>query len=120
MDCNGNKTVEIRQLRFEDDRGRNDDFLGKSTFWESFDRRDDAVTIHSYDRVPNLDRRGSEEVYQLVSFRVQQRQQRQLVRLDPLGKERRGQDPPLIIQQPDVTARPEPGDLFPGSLLAGD
>ncbi len=70
VDCNGNKKVEIRQLRFEDDRGRNDDFLGKSTFWKSFDRRDDAVTIHSYDRVPNLDRRGSEEVYQLVSFRV--------------------------------------------------
>ncbi|KUM33634.1 hypothetical protein [Arthrobacter sp. EPSL27] len=70
VDCNGNKTVEIRQLRFEDDRGRNDDFLGKSTFWRSFDPRDDSVTIHSYDRVPNLDRRGSEEVYQLVSFRV--------------------------------------------------
>ncbi|MDZ4092004.1 MAG: hypothetical protein U1D68_12470 [Arthrobacter sp.] len=70
VDCNGNKTVQIRQLRFEDDRGRNDDFLGRSTFRESFDRRDDSVTIHSYDRVPNLDRRGNEEVYQLVSFRV--------------------------------------------------
>ncbi len=106
VDCNGNKKVEIRQLRFEDDRGRNDDFLGKSTFWESFDRRDDAVTIHSYDRVPNLDRRGSEEVYQLVSFRVQSGNSDQLVRLDPLGKERRGQDPPLIIQRP---ARPRTG-----------
>ena len=53
VDCNGNKKVEIRQLRFEDDRGRNDDFLGKDTFWKSFDPRDDAVTIHSYDRVPN-------------------------------------------------------------------
>ena len=31
-------------------------------------RRDDAVRIHSYDRVPNGP--GSEEVYQLVSFRV--------------------------------------------------
>jgi hypothetical protein len=69
VDCNGNKKVEIRQLRFEDDRGRNDDFLGKDTFWKSFDRRDDAVTIHSYDSVPNGP--GSEEVYQLVSFRVQ-------------------------------------------------
>ena len=64
----GKKTVQIRQLRFEDDRGRHDDFLGWSKFWESFDRRDDAVTIHSYDSV--LDRRGAEEVYQLVSFRV--------------------------------------------------
>ena len=69
VDCNGKKKVEIRQLRFEDDRGRNDDFLGKDTFWKSFDPRDDAVTIHSYDRVPNGP--GSEEVYQLVSFRVQ-------------------------------------------------
>ena len=68
VDCNGNKTVQIRQLRFEDDRGRHDDFLGASVFWESFDRRDDAVRIHSYDRVPNGP--GSEEVYQLVSFRV--------------------------------------------------
>ena len=68
VNCDGNKTVQIRQLRFEDDRGRHDDLLGWSKFWESFDRRDDAVTIHSYDSV--LDRRGTEEVYQLVSFRV--------------------------------------------------
>ena len=68
VDCYGDKTVQIRQLRFEDDPGRHDDFLGRSTFWESFDRRDDAVRIHSYDRVPNGP--GSEEVYQLVSFRV--------------------------------------------------
>ena len=71
VDCNGNKTVEIRQQRFNDDHRGRDDLLGKTRFWESFDRRDDSVTIHSYDRVPNLDRRGSEEVYQLVSFRVQ-------------------------------------------------
>lgn len=71
VDCRGNKTVQIRQLRFEDDRGRrNDDFPGHSTFWESFDRNDRSVTLHSFDRVPNLDRRGTEEVYQLVSFRV--------------------------------------------------
>ena len=68
VDCNGNKTVQIRQLRFEDDRGRHDDFLGKSTFWKSFDPHDDAVRIHSYDHVWNGP--GSEEVYQLVSFRV--------------------------------------------------
>lgn len=65
--CNNNKTVEIRQLRYEE-RGRNDLFLGRSTFWQSFGHRNDWVTIHSYDRVPN--RPGREEVYQLVSFRV--------------------------------------------------
>ncbi len=69
--CRDGRTVQIRQLRFEDDRGRrNDDFLGSSWFWESFDRHDGSVTLHSYDRVPNLDRRGPEEVYQIVSFRV--------------------------------------------------
>jgi hypothetical protein len=68
VDCHGDKTVQIRQLRFEDDPGRHDDFLGASVFWKSFDRHDDAVRIHSYDRVPNGP--GSEEVYQLVSFRV--------------------------------------------------
>ena len=68
VDCYGNKTVQIRQLRFEDDPGRHDDFLGASLFWKSFDRNDGAVRIHSYDHVPNGP--GSEEVYQLVSFRV--------------------------------------------------
>ena len=68
VNCNGNKTVQIRQLRFEDEHGRKDDFLGWSTFWKSFDRRDDAVRIHSFDQVRNGP--GSEEVYQLVSFRV--------------------------------------------------
>lgn len=68
VNCDGNKTVQIRQLRFEEDHGRHDDFLGASVFWESFGRHDNAVRIHSYDRVPNGP--GSEEVYQLVSFRV--------------------------------------------------
>jgi hypothetical protein len=68
VNCKGNKIVQIRQQRFEDDRGRNDDLLGKSRFRESFDRRDDSVTIHSYDYVTNGP--GSERVYQLVSFRV--------------------------------------------------
>lgn len=72
VDCNGEKTVQIRQLRYEDERGprRSDDFLGSSYFNEHFDRRDDARTLHSVDRVPNRDRRGSEEVYHIVSFRV--------------------------------------------------
>jgi hypothetical protein len=72
VDCRGEKTVQIRQLRYEDERGprRSDDFLGSSHFTEKFDRRDDARTIHSVDHVRNLDRRGAEEVYHLVSFRV--------------------------------------------------
>ena len=69
VECQDHRTVQIRQLRFEDDRSRrHDDFLGRSTFWESFRRNDDKVTIHSYDRVP--DRRGPEKVYHYVSFRV--------------------------------------------------
>jgi hypothetical protein len=69
--CKDGKTVHIRQLRYEDERGprRSDDFLGGSHFYEKFNRYDDR-TIHSVDRVPNLDRRGAEEVYHLVSFRV--------------------------------------------------
>lgn len=68
VDCRDHRTVQIRQLRYEDDHGRrNDDFLGRSTFWKYFNRHDDT-TIHSHDWVPN--RRGDEKVYQLVSFRV--------------------------------------------------
>lgn len=72
VDCYGEKTVQIRQLRYENERGprRSDDFLGSSHFTEKFDRRDDARTIHSVDHLPNLDRRGAEEVNHLVSFRV--------------------------------------------------
>jgi len=68
VDCRDNRTVQIRQLRYEDERGRHDEFLGSSTYRESFNRRHDPVTIHSYDRV--RDQRGDEKVYQLVSFRV--------------------------------------------------
>lgn len=68
--CRDGRTVQIRQLRYEDLRGQNDEFLGSTWFTESFDRHAGWVRLHSYDRVPNLDRRGSEEVFQLVSFRV--------------------------------------------------
>jgi hypothetical protein len=72
VNCYGEKTVQIRQLRYEDERGprQSDDFLGGSHFYESFNKHDDTRTIHSVDRVPNLDRRGAEEVYHIVSFRV--------------------------------------------------
>lgn len=68
--CRDGRTVQIRQLRFLDDWGRHDDFLGSSWFTESFDHHDGSVTLHSYDRVPNVDHHGTDEVYQLVSFRV--------------------------------------------------
>jgi hypothetical protein len=65
VECNGNRTVQIKQLRFEDDAGKHDDFLGHSTFWVSFDNGDRSVTLHSSEDVEEGD-----EVYQLVSFRV--------------------------------------------------
>ena len=94
VDCNGEKTVEIRQRIYEDERGsrHNDDLLAKRLVTVDFDRRDDARTIHCYldfgdhgrhddarnkdgcddvDRYDHKDDRKVEEVYQLVSFRVQ-------------------------------------------------
>ncbi|MFF1251863.1 hypothetical protein ACFVYC_05140 [Pseudarthrobacter sp. NPDC058329] len=71
--CYGEKTVQIRQLRYEDERGprRSDDFLGGSYFKENFKKHhNDHRYIRSVDRVRNLDRRGAEEVYHLTSFRV--------------------------------------------------
>jgi hypothetical protein len=70
----GKRTVHIRQLRYEDEKGprRTDDLLGRSHFYEEFKKDDDkARTINSVDKVRNLDRRGAEEVYHVVSFRVQ-------------------------------------------------
>lgn len=70
----GKRTVHIRQLRYEDEKGprRTDDFLGRSHFFEEFKNdKDDTRTIHSVDKVRNLDHRGAEEVYHVVSFRVQ-------------------------------------------------
>jgi hypothetical protein len=72
VDCDGEKSVQIRQLRYEDEDGprRSDDFLGHSHFYVKFEKHDGEKTLHSVDRVRNLDRRGAEEVYHLVSFRV--------------------------------------------------
>ncbi|MEV8130414.1 hypothetical protein AB0O54_04665 [Pseudarthrobacter oxydans] len=70
----GKRTVHIRQLRYEDEKGprRTDDFLGRSHFIEEFKKDDNKARIlHSVDKVRNLDRRGTEEVYHVVSFRVQ-------------------------------------------------
>lgn len=54
--CYGEKTVQIRQLRYEDEPGprRSDDFVGSSYFTQKFERRDDARTIHSFDHVATL------------------------------------------------------------------
>jgi hypothetical protein len=63
VDCNGNKAVDIRQKRFE-----NDDKLGTSCFNAEFRGGDKKMTINSQDDVPNS--KGEEKVYHLVSFRV--------------------------------------------------
>lgn len=70
VDCNGEKTVEIRQRIYEDDRGHHDDLLAKRLVTVDFDRHDDARTLHYRVDVDDHHRNG-EEVYQLVSFRVQ-------------------------------------------------
>jgi hypothetical protein len=64
----GRRTVHIRQVRYEADPGR-DTFLGSDYFTP--DVRG-YKTIDSLDKVPpNLDRRGSEEVYHKISFAVE-------------------------------------------------
>ncbi|MEO5319642.1 hypothetical protein PV761_13785 [Arthrobacter sp. CC3] len=68
VDCNGNKTVEVRQRRFEQDSRRHETFLGRSIFTEHFDRRDGRVVIHSRDSVKRDPAR--DRVFQEVSFRV--------------------------------------------------
>ena len=71
VDCNGEKTVEIRQRIYEDERGHHDDdLLAKRLVTVDFDRHDDARTLHYRVDVGDHHRKG-EEVYQLVSFRVQ-------------------------------------------------
>lgn len=70
IDCNGNKTVDVRQKRFEKDRNGRDDKLGDTTEWKrlDFDRHDDHITVS---KKANVDKdRGKDRVYQEVSFRV--------------------------------------------------
>ncbi|HSN37408.1 MAG TPA: hypothetical protein VLT34_13740 [Arthrobacter sp.] len=68
VDCDGKKTVDIRQLRLKVDHHGHDDLLGQSSPQKSFGPRDGAVTLHRYYDVPStLDHA---DVYQLVSFRV--------------------------------------------------
>jgi hypothetical protein len=67
----GRKTVHIRQVRYEADRGR-DTFLGSDYFTRDLNGYDSYKTIDSIDKVPpNLDRHGSEEVYHKISFAVE-------------------------------------------------
>ena len=69
IDCNGKKTVEVRQKRFEKDRHGRDDMIGhRRDFTEHFDRHDGRVIIHSKDSV-EADK-GKDRVYHVVSFRV--------------------------------------------------
>jgi hypothetical protein len=65
---NGKRTVHIKQVRYEADRGR-DTVLGSD--YITRDVRG-YKTIDSLDKVPsNLDRRGSEEVYHVIWYGVE-------------------------------------------------
>ena len=67
----GKRTVHIKQKRYEADRGR-DTFLGDDYFKRDLNRHDRSKTINSFDQVRrNLDRRGGEEVYHVISFAVE-------------------------------------------------
>jgi hypothetical protein len=67
----GRRTVHIRQIRYEADRGR-DTRLGDDYFVRHLDRNDHCKIEDSLDQVKqNLDRQGSEEVYHVVSFAVE-------------------------------------------------
>ncbi|MGX1159332.1 hypothetical protein FBY31_2298 [Arthrobacter sp. SLBN-100] len=69
----GKRTVHIRQIRYEADRGR-DTRLGDDYFVRHLDRDDHYKIIDSLDHVrQNLDHRDSEEVYHKVSFAVENR-----------------------------------------------
>jgi len=66
----GKRTVHIRQIRYEADRG-SDTRLGDDYFVRHLDRKDHKI-IDSLDHVRrNLDRHGSEEVYHKISFAVE-------------------------------------------------
>ncbi|MET1087948.1 MAG: hypothetical protein ABWY04_12645 [Arthrobacter sp.] len=67
----GKRTVHIRQVRFEADRGR-DTRLGDDYFVRHLDRYDRYKIVDSLHQVrKNLDRNGSEEVYHKISFAVE-------------------------------------------------
>lgn len=69
VDCNGEKTVEISQRIYENERGsrHHDDLLAERVVTVDFDRHDDARTIDYCVDVGHHDR----DVYQRVQFRVQ-------------------------------------------------
>lgn len=73
IDCKDGTTVQIRQRLYEDDLGgrRADDQIGDVRHFEKhFGKNDRAKTISSPANIPNLDKRGTEEVYHIVSIRV--------------------------------------------------
>jgi hypothetical protein len=64
----GKRTVHIKQARYEADRGR-DTFLGSDYIQRNVDG---YKVIDSLDKVrPNLDRHGSEEVYHVIWYGVE-------------------------------------------------
>jgi len=65
IDCNGKKTVDVRQKLFEKKSYRHDDSLGYCKFEKHFDSHDGRVTTNC-----KADARKGDKVYHEVSFRV--------------------------------------------------
>lgn len=73
IDCKDGTKVKIRQRIYEDDRGgrRADDQIGDVRHFDThFGKNDHAKKFSTSARIPNLDKRGSEEVYHIVSISV--------------------------------------------------
>jgi hypothetical protein len=72
--CNPNRTVEVQQLRYEEDWGNwlfsdPDDSLGSRTFTRTFPPNVGTITVSSTRTLPNTED-GNEEIYQKTRFRV--------------------------------------------------
>ena len=72
--CNPNRSVEVQQLRYEEDWdnwpfSNSDDSLGSRTFIRSFPPNVGTITVGSTRTLPNTED-GNEEIYQKTRFRV--------------------------------------------------
>ena len=72
--CDPNRTVEVQQLRYEEDWGNwlfsdPDDGLGSRTFTRAFPPNVGTITVGSTRTLPNTED-GNEEIYQKTRFRV--------------------------------------------------
>ena len=74
ISCDPNRTVEVQQLRYEEDWGNwlfpdADDSLGSRTFTEAFPPNVGTITVGSTRTLPNTED-DNEEIYQKTRFRV--------------------------------------------------